>query len=57
MHDITVLDSGIGAGAMLGVGGSAEYRPHSSYVYDMTFYGESDSPSCPDREKQCTMIS
>jgi hypothetical protein len=47
MHDITVLDSNIGAGAMIGVAGSAEYKHHASSIYDMYIYGETESPNCP----------
>jgi len=57
MHSVVVLDSNIGAGAMASVGGNAEYNEHSSLLFDSTFYGYSDSPDCPDEEKQCTLMS
>jgi hypothetical protein len=48
MHDITVLDSVIGAAAMASVSSSLEYLEHSSNMYDCTFFGETESPDCPD---------
>ena len=56
MHSVTVLDSRIGAGAMSSVDGNAEYKEHSSHLYDSVFYGSSDNPDCPDKEKQCTYM-
>jgi hypothetical protein len=57
MHSVVVLDSKIGAGAMAAVDGAAEYVEHSSLLFDSTFYGYTDSPDCPDKEKQCTNMS
>lgn len=56
MHDITVLDSVIGAAAMASVSSSLEYLEHSSNMYDCTFFGETESPDCPDKtnKEQCT---
>jgi hypothetical protein len=51
MHSITVIDSKIGAGAMVAVDSATEYVEHESHVYDSTFYGYSDSPDCPDEGK------
>jgi len=51
MHDVVVLDSAIGAGAMAAVDGKAEYKFHASYLTDSVFYGTTDSPDCPDKEK------
>jgi hypothetical protein len=56
MHSVTVLDSRIGAGVMAAVSGPAEYKEHSSHMYDSVFYGASDSPDCPDADKQCTFM-
>jgi hypothetical protein len=56
MHSVTVIDAKIGAGAMAAVDGAAEYKEHSSHLYDSVFYGSSDNPDCPDREKQCTFM-
>jgi hypothetical protein len=56
MHSVTVADSKIGAGAMAAVGGAAEYKLHSSHLYDSIFYGYTDNPDCPDEEKQCTVM-
>jgi hypothetical protein len=53
MHSITVLDSRIGAGAMASVSKGAEYKHHSSHMYDSFFYGNSDSPDCPVPGTQC----
>lgn len=39
MHSITVADSNIGAGAMSAVDGAAEYKLHTSHLYDSVFYG------------------
>lgn len=51
MHDVVVLDSGIGAGAMAAVDGKKEYKFHASYLTDSVFYGTTESPDCPDKEK------
>jgi len=51
MHSVTVLDSNIGAGAMVSVDGVGDYKEHSSHLYDSVFYGATDSPDCPDKEK------
>jgi hypothetical protein len=56
MHSVVVLDSNIGAIAMAAVDGDAEYIEHQSLMFDSTFYGYSDSPDCPDKEKQCTLM-
>lgn len=56
MHSVTVIDSRIGAGAMAAVDGAAEYKEHTSHLYDSVFYGSSDNPDCPDKEKQCTFM-
>jgi hypothetical protein len=56
MHSITVADSRIGAAAMAAVDGAAEYKHHSSHMYDSVFYGYTDNPDCPDEEKQCTYM-
>lgn len=53
MHSITVMSSNIGAGVMATSSGSNEYLTHSSHFYDSIFYGKTDSPICPDAEKQC----
>jgi len=51
MHSVTVIDSKIGAGAMVSAKGAGEYLEHSSNMYDSVFYGSSDSPDCPDKDK------
>jgi len=56
MHSVTALDSNIGAGAMAATDGASEYREHSSHLYDSVFYGTTDSPDCPDEDKQCTFM-
>jgi len=53
MHDITVLDSVIGAGAMASTASSRQYNFHASYLYDSVFYGTTVSPDCPS-DNQCT---
>jgi len=53
MHDIVVLDSAVGAGAMIAAVGKAEYQSHASYLTDSVFYGKTISPDCPDEAKQC----
>jgi len=57
MHSVTVLDSRIGAGAMAAVSGAAEYKLHTSHLHDSVFYGSSDSPDCPDKDKQRTYMA
>jgi len=56
MHSVTAIDCNIGAGAMAAVDGAAEYKEHSSHLYDSIFYGSSVSPDCPDKEKQCKLM-
>jgi hypothetical protein len=43
------IDVGKGTGAMLRQGGEDEYNEFVSVTSDSKFYGESDSPDCPDK--------
>jgi hypothetical protein len=54
MHSVVVLDSVIGAGAMAAT--SSEYIEHSSHLEDSIFYGQTDAPDCPDKDKQCVYL-
>jgi len=60
MHSVLVMDSRIGAGAMAAVDGAAEYKEHSSHLYDSMFYGSTDIDDCPYDEdapnRQCTIM-
>jgi len=51
MHDIIVLDSKIGAGAMCAAIPGKEMQLHTSNLYDSVFYGKTISPDCADEAK------
>lgn len=52
MHDVTVIGSNIGAGAMTSAVGKNEYSLHESFLQDSIFYGSSVNPDCPDKENK-----
>lgn len=54
---MTSIDCGIGSGAMLQVNGADEFKELFSIMSDSIFYGESESPDCPDKKKQCKKVA